>query len=94
MNQPFTPPFIGDVHGQPTASISTLKANPAAIVAAALTSPVAVLNRNRAVAYVVSPEFIEMAYEAIEDLLDIELLQERLKEKDQAIRVSLDDLCD
>jgi antitoxin StbD len=92
MNAPIKLPLIREIHGQPTTSISALKSNPAMIVAAAAESPVAVLNRNNAVAYLVSPEFVEMAYEALEELLDMELLEERMKEKDQAVQVSLDDL--
>ena len=92
MNAPFKQLLIGDVHGQPAASITSLKANPAAIAAAAAGGPVAILNRNRAVAYVVSPEFVAMAHEALEDLMDLELIEQRLQEKDQAVQVSLDDL--
>ena len=94
MNATFKPPVLGDIHGLPATSISALKANPAAVVAASCEKPVAILNRNRAVAYVVSPEFIEMAYQALEDLLDLEIVQERRKEKAKAIRVTFADLRD
>ena len=92
MNKPFKPESIVPILAEVGVSISDLKRNPAAVVNAARTKPVGVLNRNRAVAYVVSPKFMEMALDAIDDLLDLELLQDRQKEKDQAIRVTLDDL--
>jgi antitoxin StbD len=93
MNAPFKPPLVAQIHGQPTVSISMLKANPAAVIESIVPSkPIAILNRNREVAYLVSPEFVDMAFEAMEEILDIELIAERRREKDQGIRVSLDDL--
>ena len=92
MNAPFKTPIIADVHGQDTVSISDLKTNPSAVVAEARHRAVAVLSRNKPVAYVVSPQVWAAAMDAMEEILDIELFEERLAEKGQAVPVSLADL--
>ena len=93
MNAPFKPPLVAEIHGQPTVSISGLKSNPAAVIDALQSRrPIAVLNRNREVAYLVTPEFVEMAFDALEELTDLALVAERRHEKDDAVTVSLDDL--
>ena len=92
MNAPFKPPVISDVHGQATVSISDLKMNPSAVVTEAVDRPVAILNRNRAVAYIISPAFYEAAHDAFEELADIELVQERLANPVGTVEVSIDDL--
>ena len=95
MNAPFKPAIVNEIHGQPTVSISTLKLNPAVVIDSLLPSrPVAILNRNREVAYIVSPAFVELAFEAMEELLDIDLFTERMKNFDPGDTVSLDDLQD
>jgi antitoxin StbD len=91
MNAPFKPPIIFDVHGQATVSVSRLKANPAAVVAEASQRPVAILSRNKAVAYVISPEIWDAACDAMEELRDIKLVQERLANPGETIEVSLED---
>ena len=49
------------------ASISELKRSPARIVEQAARDPVAILNHNRPVAYVVSPEAYERMLERLDD---------------------------
>jgi antitoxin StbD len=72
--------------------ISELKANPNAVLDAADGMPVAVLNRNKPVAYLLSAD----AWEAICDRLeDIELRQQaeaRLSDGQQPVKVGLDEL--
>lgn len=73
-------------------SISELKKSPSALLSQASGSPIAVLNQNEPVAYLVSAE----TYEALMDMLDdyelAKLVEERRRDKDKAITVSLDDL--
>jgi antitoxin StbD len=59
MNAPFAPTAIVPILADVRVSITDLKRNPAAVVAAARTQQVAILNRNRPVAYVISPEVWE-----------------------------------
>lgn len=92
MNAPFTPEAIVPILADVGVSITDLKRNPAAVVAAARTQQVAILNRNRPVAYVVSPEFLEAAMNALEELDDIALVEQRLAEPGERIQVSIDDL--
>jgi antitoxin StbD len=91
MNAPFQPDMeliLADL----CIGISGLKRNPAAVIAAAQGQQVAILNRNKPVAYMISPRVWEYLCDLVEDVNDAELVRERLKEKDKAIRVSLDDL--
>jgi antitoxin StbD len=50
------------------------------------------LNHNKPSAYIVSAKTYEMMLEAIENLELLELAETRLKDKDKAIRVNLEDL--
>jgi antitoxin StbD len=92
MNAPFKPPLIEEVLSYACVSISNLKANPAAVVAEARERAVAVLSRNKAVAYVVSPEAWAAACDALEDLRDIEVIQDRLANPGEMIEVAIADL--
>ena len=71
-------------------SISELKRNPSAVIAAAEGFPVAILNRNTPAAYLVPAK----AWEAIMDRLDDIELAEIVRERwdDPEIEVSLEDL--
>lgn len=73
-------------------SVTELKKNPTALLNAANGEPVAILNHNKPAAYLVPAEVYERMLNLIEDLELADLVKERQKEKDQAIRVSLDDL--
>ncbi len=71
-------------------SISDLKKNPSAAIAAAEGAPIAVLNRNKPAAYLVPAD----AWEAIMDRLeDIELAEiVRARAGQEEIEVSIDEL--
>jgi antitoxin StbD len=71
-------------------SITNLKKNPNAVFQAAELQPIAVLNHNKVVAYIVSPEAWEGAIEAADDLSILKELED-LKDE-ETIPVSLDDL--
>ncbi|MCC6482475.1 MAG: type II toxin-antitoxin system prevent-host-death family antitoxin [Sphingomonadaceae bacterium] len=81
-------PILADVG----VSITDLKRNPAAVIAAAREQQVAILNRNRPVGYIVSPEVWDYVCDLIEDMQDAELVRERLAEPGEMIEVSIDDL--
>ncbi|MTI11897.1 type II toxin-antitoxin system Phd/YefM family antitoxin [Sansalvadorimonas verongulae] len=73
-------------------SISELKKNPSALIAQAAGEPVVVLNHNRPTAYLVPADTYELMMEKLDDIELLRIAKERLKDKDQAIEVDLDDL--
>ncbi len=89
MNAPFK---VEEILADAFVGISELKKNPAAVIKAAQDQQVAILNRNKIVAYVISPEVWEFLCEFHEDIQDIEILKERLAKPGKRIEVSLDDL--
>ena len=94
MNIQSNPPLIAEVLAEACVSISTLKANPAAVIAEAQLRHVAILSRNRPVAYVVSPEVWEYLSELHDNARDAELVEQRLADAHAAEPVTLDDLRD
>ena len=71
-------------------SVSELKKNPSAVLAESGGEPVAVLNHNKVMGYMVPAELFESILERLEDLELAEIARSRLGEK--GISVSLDDL--
>lgn len=69
--------------------ISELKSNPAAILRVAASEPVAILNRNKPVGYIISPEVWETLSVHLDDLT---LATERLNDGATPVKVSLDEL--
>jgi antitoxin StbD len=92
MNKPFKPENIVPVLADLGVSISDLKRNPAAVIAAAREQQVAILNRNRPVAYVVAPDVWEYLLDLIEDRKLVALAQAELATPDEEVEVSLDEL--
>ena len=90
MNTPFKPPIIFDVHQQATVSISNLKSNPAAVVEEARHRAVAVLNRNKAVAYVVSPEVWDYVNDVFANRRLVLEAQDALSEEGEDVVIDLD----
>lgn len=70
-------------------SISDLKKEPMHIISSAQ-SPIAVLNRNQTVCYIVPPAMYEAMIEALDDLELIDIVKKRQNE--ELVSVSLDDL--
>ena len=68
-------------------SVSELKKNPSAVMTGANGSPVAVLNHNRVMGYMVPAELFETMLERLDDL---ELAHQRIGEP--SMPVNLDDL--
>ena len=71
-------------------SISDLKKNPSAAISAAEGFPVAILNRNKAAAYLVPAEAWEELMDRLEDIELADLVRARQGEK--RVQVRLDDL--
>jgi antitoxin StbD len=91
MNAPFV---IEKILADAAVGISELKKNPAAVIRAAQEQQVAILNRNKPVAYVISPEVWEYLCDLHEDAMDAELVSERLADIKDAKPVTLDELLD
>ncbi|MDZ4021861.1 type II toxin-antitoxin system Phd/YefM family antitoxin [Pseudomonas sichuanensis] len=73
-----------------TVSVSELKKNPRAVMAGAQGQPVAVLNHNRVMGYMVPAELYEAMMEQLEDIELAQLVKARAHEK--GVPVKLDDL--
>ncbi len=73
-------------------SITELKTNPTALVAKGGGAPVVVLNRNTPAFYCVPAATFEAMYEALEDAELAEIARDRLKDKNKAVAVDIDDL--
>lgn len=71
-------------------SISDLKKNPSAAIAAADGFPVAILNRNTPMAYLVPAEAWEILMDRLEDIELAEIVRARAGQEE--IEVSIDDL--
>lgn len=71
-------------------SVSELKKNPSAVLSSADGYPVAVLNHNRVVGYMVPADVFEAMTERLDDMDLVELVKSRRHEK--PVSVELDDL--
>jgi antitoxin StbD len=89
MNAPFK---IETILADVAVGISDLKKNPGAVVAAAQEQQVAILNRNKPVAYMISPEVWEYLVELQENIKDEDILRARLASPSELIEVPVDDL--
>ena len=92
VNKPFIPERVIPILADVSVSISDLKRNPAAVIEAARKQQVAILNRGRAVAYVISPEVWDGVVDMIEDREDERIVGERLANPGRRIRVKVEDL--
>jgi antitoxin StbD len=92
MNKPFKPVPILPILADVGISISELKKNPAAAIEAAKTQQVAILNRNRAVGYIISPEVWDHIIDVFDDRALEREVEKRLNDPGELIEVSIDDL--
>jgi antitoxin StbD len=91
MNKPFKPEPIVPILADVGVSISDLKRNPAAVVEAARSQQVAILNRNRPVAYVIAPHVWEYLCDLVADRRVMREAEEELAKDDaEGIEVDLD----
>ena len=84
--------MIEPVLADAAVSISDLKKNPSAVIAAAEGFPVAVLNRNTPQAYLVPAAAWEALMERLEDMELAEIVRERLAKGEKPVKVELADL--
>ena len=92
MNAPFKPEAIVPILADVGVSITELKRNPAAVVAAARSQQVAILSRNRPVAYVVSPEVWDHIVDMFADQRMMREAQDALDgDLSDAIEIDLDE---
>lgn len=82
--------LINTIFATATVSITDLRRNPAAIIDEAGDAPIAILNHNRASAYLVPAKLFEAMMERLEDIDLAELVRERRGGK--TVKVVLDDL--
>ena len=78
------------VEAEVAVSVSDLKKNPTAIVEDATGAPVAILNHNRVMAYMVPASTYEAMIDALDDQALVEIARARATEK--GLPVNLDDL--
>jgi Antitoxin of toxin-antitoxin stability system len=78
------------VEAEIAVSVSDLKKNPTAIIHEASGAPVAVLNHNRVMAYMVPAETFEAMLDRLDDIRLAEIIEQRSGET--PIPVDLDDL--
>lgn len=89
MNKPFIPERVIPILADVSVSISQLKRNPAAVVEAARSQQVAILNRNKAVAYIVSPEVWDHVLDVFADRRLIREAEEALAEEGEDVVIDL-----
>ena len=75
-----------------SASISELKKNPTALLNEAEGSPIAILNHNIPVAYLIPAETYEWLMDKLEDAELTQIVTDRAHEKKRAIEINIDDL--
>jgi len=80
------------VLAETTASVSELKKNPMATVAAGEGFPVAILNRNETAFYCVPAKAYEALMDKLEDMELNAISDARLKDGKSPVRVTLDEL--
>jgi antitoxin StbD len=84
--------MLTKIHAGLSVSISEFKRNSQAIINDANGEPIALLNRNKPTAYIISPKTYEMLLEMAEDSELAEIIEQRKVEKADAIEINIDDL--
>ena len=75
-----------------SASISELKKSPTALLNESAGAPIAILNHNKPAAYLVPAETYEWMMDLLDDQELAKIVQLRMKDKSEAVEVTLDDL--
>ena len=94
MNAPFQSEVVTPILAEACVGISELKKNPAAVIAAAREQQVAILNRNKPVAYMISPEVWDYLCELGDDQKLVEMAREALDSGEEGVPVTMDELLD
>jgi len=72
--------------------ISELKANPSAVLESSNDMPVAILNRNKPVGYLISAKAWEAICNQLEDIELRRIADDRLKDGQKMVKVAVDDV--
>ncbi len=75
-----------------SASISDLKKSPSSLIKEAGDEAIAILNHNKASAYLVPAQTYEKLLEIVDDYLLSKEVSKRINEKDDLVEVKLDEL--
>ena len=94
MNAPFQSEVVTPILAGACVGVSELKKNPAAVIAAAREQQVAILNRNKPVAYMISPEVWDYLCELVDDHKLVEMAREALDSGEEGVPVTMDELLD
>ena len=73
-------------------SVSELKKSPAKVIEKAQNSSIVVLNHNKPCAYILSPEQYLKLLESAEEKVFEDMVRERVKEKEDKVEISLNEL--
>ena len=76
------------VEAEIAVSVSDLKKNPSAIVSEASGAPVAILNHNRVMAYMVPAETFEAMLDRLDDIKLAEIIEQRSGETPVAVDIN------
>ena len=90
MNAPFKSLLIEEVLADACVSVSTLKKNPATVIAEAQLRQVAILSRNRPVAYLISPKVWEHVLDVFAERRLVKEAQTALAEDGDDVVIDLD----
>jgi antitoxin StbD len=90
MNKPFKPEALVPILADVGVSISDLKRNPTSVIEAARSQQVAILNRNKPVAYLVSPQVWEHILDVFHDRRLVREAQQALEEDGDDVVIDLD----
>ncbi len=80
------------IYADYSVSMSEFKRNPAQVLRTAGEKPVAVLNHNRPAFYMVTPKLFEALVDEFADRNLVDLVRQRLGQKDGAIEVDIDQI--
>ncbi len=89
MNKPFVPERVVPILADVSVSISDLKRNPAAVIEAARKQQIAILNRRKPVAYVISPEVFDHILDVFDERSLIREAEEALLEDGENVVIDL-----
>jgi len=84
--------MLTKIHADYTVSITDLKKNPQALIDNAHGEAIALLNRNKPTAYIITAAIYEKLMDLAEDIEFGQIIEERKAEKIDAVEVGLDEL--
>ena len=80
------------VYANYSVSVSELKKNPSAVLKDSGGESVAILNHNKPTAYLIPADLYGVLMEMADDYGLAEIVKERQKEKEKAVKVSIDEI--